>query len=180
MTLLFPTKLTKVNDCISVLKMDDVVAYFKNGKIFFIHKEDDKIAFRFIVCQLFILRFAKQTEIRKVFGISKNSIIGWVKEYNNEGAKSFYKRQKEKRYILTKKEIKIIQIMFDKGISIDDFDFLKNIDINAIDDAIWEGYLKEPEEKLINIKVCRNVKNEVNLIVRPKPSTKRKKKKIHL
>jgi hypothetical protein len=183
MKLLFPTKLSKVNDCISVFRVNNEVNYFKNGEIFFIHKENDKISFRFIVCQLFKLRFAKQTEISRVFGISRNSIIGWVKEYNKNGANSFYKiRRNEKRYILLKRGLKRIQIMLDKGISIDDIELITNIDIDAIDDAIWEGRLIEPETTLIfkNKSGKQKQKKQNNIIEKLNTTTKSVPKKIYL
>ena len=109
--LFFPTKWTKVSDCITILRDMDEVNYFKNGEFFYIHNVNDKIAFRFITCQLVKLRLAKQTEISKVFGISRNSIIGWLKEYNKNGAKSFYKvKRSEKRYVLKKREIKSLAV----------------------------------------------------------------------
>ena len=183
MTLFFPTKLTKVSDCISVLRGNDDVTYFNNGEIFFIHKENDKISFRFIACQLFKLHFAKQTEISKVFGINRASIIGWVKEYNKNGASSFYKiRSNEKRYILLKREAKRIQIMLDQGISIDDIEFITNIDIDAIDDAIWEGRLIEPETTLIfkNKSAKQKRKEQNNIIEELNTTTKSVAKKIYL
>jgi transposase len=183
MTLFFPKKLTKVSDCISVLRGNDDVTYFNNGEIFFIHKENDKISFRFIACQLFKLHFAKQTEISKVFGINRASIIGWVKEYNKNGASSFYKiRSNEKRYILLKRELKRIQIMLDKGISIDDIEFITNIDIDAIDDAIWEGRLIEPETTLIfkNKSAKQKRKEQNNIIEELNTITKSVPKKIYL
>jgi transposase len=184
MTLFFPTKLTKVSDCISVLRGNDDVTYFNNGEIFFIHKENDKISFRFIACQLFKLHFAKQTEISKVFGINRVSIIGWVKEYNKNGASSFYKiRSNEKRYILLKRELKRIQTMLDKGISVDDIELITNIDIEAIDDAIWEGRLIEPETTLIiKNKSAKQKRNEErnNIIEELNTITKNVPKKIYL
>ncbi len=183
MTLFFPTKLTKVSDCISVLRGNDDVTYFNNAEVFFIHKENDKISFRFIACQLFKLHFAKQTEISKVFGINRASIIGWLKEYNKNGASSFYKkRRNEKRYILLKRELKRIQIMLDKGISFDDIEFITNIDIDAIDDAIWEGKLIEPETtQIFNNKSTKQKRKEQNNIIEELNTiTKSVPKKIYL
>lgn len=95
MKLSFPTELTKVNDQISVLKIEVTVYYYKDSDLIYTHKANDKIAFRFIVCQLFISRLANQTEMRKVFKTSKNSLIGWIKNYKKEGAQSFYRTRKK-------------------------------------------------------------------------------------
>lgn len=182
MTLFFPTKWSKVSDCISVLRANGEVNYFIDGEIFFIHKENDTISFRFITCQLFKLRFAKQTEISRVFGISRNSIIGWLKEYNKNGASSFYKiRRKEKRNILSKKELKRIKIMLDKRISIDDIELITNIHIDAIDDAILDGRLNEPETTLIlkNKSEKQKRKKQNNITEKLITTTKSVPKKIY-
>jgi hypothetical protein len=118
-----------------------------------------------------------------VFRINKNSIIGWVKEYNKNGASSFYKkRRNEKRYFLLKRELKRIQIMLDKGISFDDIEFITNIDIDAIDDAIWEGKLIEPETTQIlkNKSAKQKRKKQNNIIEELNTTTKSVPKKIYL
>ena len=98
MSLSFPTELTKVNSHISVVRIEDTVYYYKDNDHIYIHGAIDKVAFRFIACQLFITHLAKQTEIVKVFEISENSLIGWINSYKKAGAKSFY--------TITKKEIR--------------------------------------------------------------------------
>jgi hypothetical protein len=118
-----------------------------------------------------------------MFGISRNSIIGWLKEYNKNGASSFYKiRRNEKRYILLKRELKRIQIMLDKGISIDDIELITNIDIDAIDDAMWEGRLIELETTLIfkNKSGKQKQKKQNNIIEKLKTTKKSVPKKIYL
>jgi transposase len=90
MNLSFPTKLTKMNDRISVLRINDTAFYYKNNDLIFTHRSNDIIAFRFIICQFVVSHLAKQTEIAKFFDISKNSISDWIKDYEEEGAKSFY------------------------------------------------------------------------------------------
>jgi len=102
MSLSFPTKLCKVNNRISVLRIKDMVYYYKDSDLIYAHKENDKIAFRFIVCQLFISHLAKQTEIKKLFKISRSSIALWIKNYKEEGAKSLYK--------VSNKGLKTVQI----------------------------------------------------------------------
>ncbi len=86
----FPTKLTKVNDRISALRINDTVFYYKDDDLIYIHKSNDIIAFRFIICQFVVSHLAKLTEIGEIFDISKNSISDWIKDYEEEGAKSFY------------------------------------------------------------------------------------------
>lgn len=88
MKLSFPTQLTTVNAHISVLRIGDAVAYYKDDELIFIHDSRDKVAFRFIACQLLITNSAKQTEMRRVFKISRSSLSGWVNGYKKGGAKS--------------------------------------------------------------------------------------------
>ncbi len=63
----FPTELTKVNAHISVLKNENTVNYYNDNNPIYIHKASDKVAFRFIACQLYLAGLAKQTEIKSVF-----------------------------------------------------------------------------------------------------------------
>src|SRR3989442_496510 len=86
----FPTRLTKVNDRISSLISNDTVFYYKDDDLIYTHRSNDIIAFRFIICQFVVSHLAKQTEIGEIFGISKNLISDWIKDYEEEGAKSFY------------------------------------------------------------------------------------------
>ena len=90
MSLFFPTELTKVNAHISVMRIEDTVYYYKDNDLTFIHEANDKVAFRFLACQLCITHLAKQTEIGKVFKISKKSLIRWINGYKKMGASFFY------------------------------------------------------------------------------------------
>jgi hypothetical protein len=91
MKLSFPTKLTKVNAQFSVLRAADAVTYHKNGELIFIHDLGDKVAFRFIVCQLCITGAVTQAEIIRVFKISRSSLSGWINGYKKRGAKALYR-----------------------------------------------------------------------------------------
>lgn len=94
MGLSFPVELTTINDRVSVLRRDNFVYYYMQKNLIYIHKTSDKIAFQFIACQLVLSCLAKQTEIIRVFNVSKSSLIRWIKKYRQEGAKGFLRKNK--------------------------------------------------------------------------------------
>ena len=91
MELSFPARLTTINDKMSVWRKEDSVYYYMQKNLIFVHKSNDKIAFQFIICQLFLTRLAKQTEIIRTFKVSKSTIIRWIKKYRKEGTRGFLK-----------------------------------------------------------------------------------------
>lgn len=87
-----------------------------------------------------------------------------------------------KRYVLEKGEIKKIQVIFEKGTSIDILEFLTTLDMDDLDDSIWQVNLKVMETIPENKKRGRdrNQKKEYISTERLESMAKIEAKKIYL
>lgn len=94
---IFPENVVYINSNIGVQTKGNNVYYFNGMMAIYHHKKDDYRSFRYITSQIVFLGNAKQVEIIKVFGVSKESVKRWVKVYRNEGSTGFFGTRKGRR-----------------------------------------------------------------------------------
>jgi len=94
---IFPEDVVYINSKIGVKTQGEDVYYFNGMMPIFYHKKDDYKSFRYITSQIVCMNNAKQVEIIKTFGVSKESVKRWVKVFNKEGAAGFFAVKKGRR-----------------------------------------------------------------------------------
>ena len=83
---------SELTDFISVHQTDTTWTYFFGMMPVFSHPSDDTSSFRMYTSQLFCDGHCKQTDIIRVFGVSKNSVIRSVARYRKGGIPAFFKK----------------------------------------------------------------------------------------
>lgn len=77
----FPEDATLINRLLGVQKKEDIVCYFNGQMPIYQHLKDDYDSFRLITSQFIINGNCKQMDIVRCFGVSKISVMRWVKKY---------------------------------------------------------------------------------------------------
>ncbi|RLD54072.1 MAG: hypothetical protein DRJ01_18540 [Bacteroidetes bacterium] len=94
---IFPADVKYINSNIGVQTKENDVYYFNGMMPIYHHNKDDYKSFRYVTSQMVVLGNAKQVEIIKAFGVSKESVKRWVKVYRNEGSTGFFGTKKGRR-----------------------------------------------------------------------------------
>ena len=66
--------------------------YFVGMMPVFTHEANDRASFRMYTSQLYVEGSCQQTDIMRVFGVSKNSVIRSVATYRKGGIAAFFKK----------------------------------------------------------------------------------------
>jgi hypothetical protein len=82
---LFTEGITVINEHIGVQKRNGMVYYFQGTYPFYHHREDNRAAFKHIICQLLSNGVAQRTELSKAFQIPARSISRWLASYKANG-----------------------------------------------------------------------------------------------
>jgi predicted DNA-binding protein YlxM (UPF0122 family) len=141
--------------------------YCING--FFIYSHEIKCDFglRFTVCQIVLNKIASESELEGFLNLTIETINTWLDEYRVNGSKSFRKPVKSEILFLTDENIRYLQKIVDKNISLGEIDYLQNIDYKLIHDAFKEQKIL-PFEINRNIKISNNNKKGRKRINEPK------------
>lgn len=98
--------------------------------------------------QLYVNGSAKQAEICRAFGISKNSMKRWVKLYREKGAAGFFEEPRRRGpAVLTPSVIQEVQELLNKGQSTPDIARKLNLKSDTLRKAVLAGRLQLPEKK---------------------------------
>jgi hypothetical protein len=88
---LFTEELTIVNEHIGVSKRDGMVYYFRGAYPFYHHREDNRSAFKHIICQLLSNGIARRSEVSKAFCIPERSISRCPALFKEHGENYFFR-----------------------------------------------------------------------------------------
>ncbi len=91
---LIPRSATQINETWSVEKRNRRWFYFCGLNPVFSHAEEDRQTFRMYTAQLVYQGQCKQSEIIRVFGVSRNSVSRSVTKFKEGGADDFYAYRK--------------------------------------------------------------------------------------
>jgi hypothetical protein len=87
---LFTKDMTIINEHIGVTQRDGMVYYFQGSYPFYHHREDNRAAFKHIVCQLLSNGMARRVEIAQAFRIPERSISRWLASFKEQGDDYFF------------------------------------------------------------------------------------------
>ena len=144
----FPENETPITDLLWHEKREGSVFYFHGGFPVFTHPEEDHRSFRMFTSQLVVNGRCKQVDIIKAFGVSKISVIRWVKKYREGGPAAFFKRPRKRRaHVLTKEVLKQTQGLLNEGVGRSEVAKRLGIKVDTLSKAIRAGKLTEPQKK---------------------------------
>ncbi len=115
---LVPDGATPICDHISVVNENDTWTYFAGVLPVFSHPRDDRNSFRMFTAQLVCNGICKQVDIVKTFGVAPISVKRSVKQYREQGSKSFYQpRRGRGATVMTDQLIQQAQELLNQGYS---------------------------------------------------------------
>lgn len=145
MSILFPEYMTAINDKISIRSNMSYcyleVLYLMNDVVFFRHIDKDKESFRFIIYQLIANDLATPTELNKALGLTRSTIYNWIKKFTLE--EEHTNKYNIHETYLKSYDLNLLQNLFDKGFSFEDIEYLQGLDVELINEAIWEEKIIE-------------------------------------
>lgn len=89
---ILPEGSSEITSHLSVHCSEDRWVYFAGMMPVFTHAPDDLDSFRMYTSQLYCDGHCKQTDIIRVFGVSKNSVKRSVSLYREGGISAFFKK----------------------------------------------------------------------------------------
>jgi len=148
---IFPEDVLYINSNIGVQTEGNNVYYFNGMMPFQHHNKDDYKSFRYVTSQMVVLRNAKQVEIIKAFGVSKESVKRWVKVYRNQGSAGFFgtKKGRRKGKVLDDQTIINAQAMLNVKKTPKEIEEEFGIKPDTLRKAIRDGRLTKLEGELI-------------------------------
>lgn len=140
---IFPDGVTSITSEIAFMKKDGQVLYFNGSMPIFSHDADDICLFRIFISQLYVNGNAKQSEIARAFGVTKELVRRSVKLYREEGAEGFYAPRKTRgAAVLTPAVLEEAQGHLDEGLSVADIAESLGIKRDTLTKAVRHGRLQ--------------------------------------
>jgi len=139
---LFPDGATVITPRLSVAKEKGWVTYFHGVLPVFTHAEDDVRSFRLITAQFVCNGNAKQADIVRAFGVSKQAVLRAVKLFREKGASGFFeKRVSRGPAVLTPPVLAQVQELLDGGLDVWAVAKELNLKPNTLAKAVRAGRL---------------------------------------
>jgi hypothetical protein len=92
---IIPAGATQITKTLSVECVGDKWRYRTNMDLVFEHHKDDKASFRMITSSFILLGNCKNSDIQRVFSVSKSSVIRYKNKYREYGASAFFKKKQK-------------------------------------------------------------------------------------
>jgi len=114
---LFPNETKLITPTLGVFKKDELVYYLHCGVPIYSHAVEDIKSFRYITSKFIVERLCRKIEISECFGISYDSVKGYVKLLQEEGDAEFFSNEKRHGYAhkLLPEVVERIQKSIDEG-----------------------------------------------------------------
>jgi len=142
---IYPQQTQMLCDCIGVYERKSIVQYIVNGLPVFSHGKGDLQGFRYITSNLIDKGLCKQSEVRKLFHVSEDSIGRSLKKYREKGESAFFSKDNRQghSYKIVGEVAERIQKKLDKGQSNNSIAKEEKVSEGAVRQAIKKGYLKK-------------------------------------
>jgi len=114
---LIPRDATQINGLVSVWRDDERWTYFLATHPIYSHRKNDQRMFRLITSQLIDSGACRQVDIRKIFGVSKSSVIQSLNKLRSGGSEAFFVQRRGRRggKVLTSEVLEKAQSLLDQG-----------------------------------------------------------------
>lgn len=145
----FPEGITEITNSISFKKEDGKIIYFNWDMPIFIHDEDDMKTFKMFTAQLCVNGNAKQADIIRAFGVTKNLVLRSVKLYREKGPEGFYTKRKVRGAgVLTQSVLEEAQKLLDDGLNLTEVANCLELKRDTIYKALRSGRLHQTKKKI--------------------------------
>jgi len=157
---LIPRGATQINGLVSVWRNDESWTYFLATHPIYSHSKNDHRMFRLTTSQLIDCGACRQVDIRRVFGVSKSSVIRSLNKLRSGGAEAFFVQRRSRRggKVFTTAVLDKAQRLLDQGYTRNDAVEQLGIKYDTFRKAINDGRLKEStHSEAVISKSSRNV-----------------------
>lgn len=145
---LIPHGASCLNDYLSIIRKKGIIQYFYCGVCIASHPENETSSFKREICQLISNGVCRNTEVIRVFGVSKSSLKRWLKTFRENGEGVFFSvRSGRGPSVLVEPLKSEIQSLFDTGKSISEVAKDFGIKYDTIRKAVNDGRLRPPVVK---------------------------------
>ena len=139
---MFPEDVTPITSRLAVGKDSGLVTYFHGCLPVFSHAEDDVRTFRMITAQFCCNGSARQADIIKAFGVSKQSVLRAVKIFREKGSAGFFEeRHTRGPAVLTPPVLAQAQALLDEGMEVRNVARQLDLKPNTLSKAVRAGRL---------------------------------------
>lgn len=145
---IFPVGSVHLNSDLAVLCEADQITYFHGTLPVFRHRREDVKSFRMIISQLYVHGHVKQSDIVRVFGVSKISVKRAVKIYQQQGLGGFWQARKRRGAGVLLAEVRQrVQVALDEGLELSEVARRFALNYSTLNKAIHAGRLHQPIKK---------------------------------
>jgi hypothetical protein len=145
---LFPHGAVHLTPDLAVLRQDDTITYVHGSLPVFRHRAEDVKSFRLITSQFYLNGHVQQSDIVRVFGVSKDSVKRAVKLYQAQGPGGFWRTAKRRgASVLTVEVLARVQAALDAGQELSVIAREQQLNANTLNKAVHAGRLHRPLQK---------------------------------
>jgi hypothetical protein len=141
---IFPEGVTQLTLQIAFERVNGWITYIHGLQPVFRHEEQDVASFRLFTSQLIVQGVVQQSDIVKVFGVPRITVMRAVKLYRAEGPKGFFRQRRGRSGGVLKGEThQQVQALLDAGQSVPEVGRLSGVLPNTLHKAIRQGRLHQ-------------------------------------
>lgn len=145
---LFPHGSVHLTPDLAVLRQEDTITYVHGSLPVFRHRADDVKSFRLITSQLYLNGHLQQSDVVRVFGVSKDSVKRAVKRYQTQGPGGFWRPAKHRgASVLTAEVLARVQAALDAGQELSAVAREQQLNASTLNKAVHAGRLHRPAKK---------------------------------
>lgn len=145
---LFPHGAVHLTPDLAVLRQNDTVTYVHGSLPVFQHRVADVPSFRFITSQLYLNGHVQQSDLVRVFGVSKDSVKRAVKRHQAHGPGGFWRTPKRRgASVLTAAVLARVQAALDAGQELSAIAREQELNPSTLNKAVHAGRLHRPVKK---------------------------------
>ena len=145
---LFPVGAVLLTPDLAVVREADTVTYMHGALPVFRHRANDVKSFRLITSQLYLNGHVQQSDIVRVFGVSKDSVKRAVKVYEAQGPGGFWRPPKRRgAAVLTPEVLAQVQAALDAGQDLSAIARAQGLNVSTLNKAVHAGRLHRPSKK---------------------------------
>jgi hypothetical protein len=133
---------------LAVVRQEDTVTYVHGSLPVFRHRADDVKSFRFITSQLYLNGHVQQSDLVRVFGVSKDSVKRAVKLFAEQGPGGFWRTPKRRgASVLTATVLAQVQAALDADQELSDIAAAQALNYSTLNKAVHAGRLHRRAKK---------------------------------
>lgn len=145
---LFPAGTVHLTPELAVVRQEDTVTYVHGSLPVFRHRAEDVKSFRFITSQLYLNGHVQQSDLVRVFGVSKDSVKRAVKRFAEQGPGGFWRTPKRRgASVLTAAVLAQVQAALDADQELSAIADAHALNYSTLNKAVHAGRLHRRAKK---------------------------------